>query len=63
MADPRITRDILRGALNKHGDNGDMESFERVLSAMDGLEDEIARYQPGQRAVVRRETVPVGDDA
>lgn len=44
MADPRITRDILRGALNKHGDNDDTESFERVLNAMNGIEDEIVRY-------------------
>ncbi len=50
MADPRITREILRGALNKHGDNDDMESFERVLSAMTGLEDEIARYVAARRA-------------
>lgn len=49
MADPRITRDILRGALNKHGDNGDMESFERVLTAMTGLETEIANYRPDRR--------------
>lgn len=48
MADPRITRDILRGALNKHGDNDDTESFERVLNAMGGIEDEIARYRPGR---------------
>jgi hypothetical protein len=54
MADPRITRDILRGALNKHGDNDDMTSFERVLNAMDGLEDEIAHYAP-RRLAVRRE--------
>lgn len=50
MADPRITRDILRGALNKHGDNDDTESFERVLAAMNGLEDEIARYLGSRRA-------------
>lgn len=51
MYDPRITRDILRGALNKHGDNDDTESFERVLDAMRGLEEEIARYQPvGRRS-------------
>lgn len=50
VEDPRITRDILRGALNKHGDNGDMESFERVLNAMAGIEDEIARYRPIRRA-------------
>jgi hypothetical protein len=49
MADPRITRDILRGALNKHGDNDDSESFERVISAMNGLEDEIARYLAARR--------------
>lgn len=49
MADPRITRDILQGALNKHGDNDDMESFERVLNAMKGLEDEIAQYRAGRR--------------
>jgi len=54
MADPRITRDILRGALNKHMDNDDTESFERVVNAMGGLEEEIARYRPGQRAVVRQ---------
>lgn len=56
MADPRITRDILRGALNKHGDNDDMESFERVVTAMNGLEDEIARHRPGRRAAARQET-------
>ncbi len=56
MADPRITRDILRGALNKHGDNDDVESFGRVLDAMNGLEDEIARYVPGRRAAVRLES-------
>ena len=50
MADPTITRDILRGALNKHGDSGDTESFERVLNAMGGLEEEIARYRPARRA-------------
>jgi hypothetical protein len=50
MADPRITRDILRGALNKHGDNGDMESFERVLAAMGGIEEEIAAHRPAPRA-------------
>ncbi len=50
MADPRITRDILRGALNKHGDNEDMESFERVLKAMNGLEGEITRYVAALRA-------------
>lgn len=49
MTDPRITRDILRGALNKHGDNDDMESFERVLNAMKGLEDGIAQYRAGRR--------------
>lgn len=50
MADPRITRDILRGALNKHLENDDTASFERVLSAMNGIEDEIARYITGRRA-------------
>lgn len=49
MSDPRITRDILRGALNKHGDNDDMEAFERVLNAMTGIEDEIARYVAARR--------------
>lgn len=49
MADPTITRDILRGALNKHADNDDTESFERVLDAMNGLEDEIARYLAARR--------------
>lgn len=49
MADPRITRDILRGALNKHGDNDDMESFECILNAMNGIEDEIARYVSARR--------------
>ena len=49
MADPRITRDILRGALNKHMENDDTESFERVIAAMNGLEDEIARYLAGRR--------------
>lgn len=50
MADPRIARDILRGALNKHGDNDDTESFERVLNAMNGIEDEIAQYLAARRA-------------
>jgi predicted chitinase len=49
MADPRITRDILQGALNKHMDNDDTESFERVINAMNGLEDEIARYLAARR--------------
>jgi hypothetical protein len=49
MADPRITRDILRGALNKHMDNDDTESFEHVVNAMGGLEEEIARYRPTRR--------------
>ena len=49
MADPRITRDILRGALNKHLENDDTESFERVIAAMNGLEDEIARYVAARR--------------
>lgn len=63
MSDPRITRDVLRGALNKHGDSDDMESFERVLDAMNGLEDEIARYVPGRRVAARREPAPVVADA
>jgi hypothetical protein len=37
MPDPTITRDILRAALDKAAEAGDMEAFERVISAMRGL--------------------------
>ena len=41
MADPTITRDILRGALNKHIDNDSTEAFEQVITALGGLEKEV----------------------
>jgi hypothetical protein len=37
MPDPSITRDILRAALDKAAEAGDMAAFERVISAMGGL--------------------------
>jgi hypothetical protein len=46
MPNPTITRDILREALNKHADNGDMDRFERVLNAMDGLATTIEHQTP-----------------
>lgn len=46
MPDPTITRDILRGALNKHADNGDMDRFEQVLNAMNGLATAVDQQAP-----------------
>lgn len=47
MHDPTITRDVLRAALDKAADAGDMEAFERVITAMGGLTAAVGD-QPGQ---------------
>lgn len=47
MTDPAITRDVLRAALDKAADAGDMEAFERVITAMGGLTTAVDQ-QPGQ---------------
>lgn len=47
MSDPAVTRDLLRAALDRAAEAGDMAAFERVLTAMTGLAAE-AGQQAGQ---------------
>jgi hypothetical protein len=48
MSDPDITRDILRGAIEKHADEADDEALARTVRAARGVALEAAQHDAEQ---------------
>lgn len=48
MSDPDITREILRGAIEKHAEAADDEALVRVVSAARGIRTETVRHDAEQ---------------